>query len=175
MLECALVRAPVIIFLLFMLAPVCAPADIIHLKNGRTIWADQARENGAHVEYNIGDNSYAIQKSAVERIESGGVRQGDSSSSGNSSGDMPAFAPTGSLKNEAVVTNRIIHDDKVDVDALAELQKQSDLGVTAAGYFAEVRTALAELAAASGKLRNVHDLRVRSRRISTFLNSRGGL
>ncbi len=136
MLECALVRAPVIIFLLPMLAAVGASADVIHLKNGRTIWADQARENGARVEYDIGDNSYAIPKSAVERIEGGGVRQGDSSSSGNSSGDMPAFAPTDSLKNEAVVTHRIIHDDKVDVDALAELQKQSDMGVTAAGYFA---------------------------------------
>ena len=136
MLECALVRAPVIIFLLPMLAAVCASADVIRLKNGRTIWADQARENGARVEYDIGDNSYAIPKSAVERIEGGGVRQGDSSSSGNSSGDMPAFAPTDSFKNEAVVTHRIIHDDKVDVDALAELQKQSDMGVTAAGYFA---------------------------------------
>jgi tetratricopeptide (TPR) repeat protein len=134
LLECALMRASVIIFLL--LATVCAPADIIHLKNGRTIWADQARENGTHVEYDIGDNSYAIQKSAVERIESGGVRPGASSSSGNSLDDMPAFAPTDSLKNEAAVMNRIIHDDKVDVDALAALQKQSDLGVTAAGYFA---------------------------------------
>jgi hypothetical protein len=136
LLECALVRAPVIIFLLSMLAAVCAPGDVIHLKNGHTIWADQTRENGARVEYEIGDNSYAIPKSKVERIESGGVRQGDSSSSGNGSGDMPAFAPTDSLKNEAVVTNRIIHDDKLDVDALADLQKQSDLGVTAAGYFA---------------------------------------
>ena len=110
MLECALVRAPVIIFLLPILGAVFAPADVIHLKNGRTIWADQARENGARVEYEIGDNSYAIPTSKVERIESGGVRQGDSS--GNSgSGDMPAFAPTDSLKNDAAVTNRIIHDD----------------------------------------------------------------
>jgi len=75
-----------------MLAAVYSPADVIHLKNGRTIWADQARENGARVEYGIGDNSYAIPKSKVERIECGGVRQGDSSSSGSSSGDMPAFA-----------------------------------------------------------------------------------
>ena len=66
-----------------MLAAVYAPADVIHLKNGRTIWADQARESGTRVEYDIGDNSYAIPKSAVERIESGGVRVSDSSSSSN--------------------------------------------------------------------------------------------
>src|SRR2546429_9284310 len=103
-----------------MLATVYSPADVIHLKNGRTIWADQTRENGARVEYEIGDNSYAIPKSKVERIESGGVRQGGSSSSGNSSSDMPAIAPTDSLKNDAAVTSRIIHDAKSDVDALAE-------------------------------------------------------
>jgi hypothetical protein len=80
-----------------MLAAVYSPADVIHLKNGRTIWADEARENGARVEYEIGDNSYAIPKSKVERIESGGIHQGDHLPSGSSSG-VPAFAPTDSLK-----------------------------------------------------------------------------
>jgi hypothetical protein len=49
----------------------CAWADTIHLKNGRTIQADSVREAGDRVEYDIGDDNYAIPKSAVERIERG--------------------------------------------------------------------------------------------------------
>ena len=54
-------------------AVVCASADVIHLKNGRTIWADHVRQNGNHVEYDLGDDSYAIPRSLVDHIESGGV------------------------------------------------------------------------------------------------------
>ena len=54
-------------------AAVCAPAEVIHLKNGRSIWAEHVHENGSHIEYDLGDNSYAIPKSTVERIEAGGL------------------------------------------------------------------------------------------------------
>jgi len=54
-----------------------APADVIHLKNGRTIWADQIRENKDRVEYDLGEDTYAIPKSAVERIEAGGAAPDD--------------------------------------------------------------------------------------------------
>ncbi len=106
MLECALVRVPVIFFLfpgfLLTLAVVCAPAEVIHLKNGSAIWADHVRENGAHIEYDIGDNSYAIPKSVVERVEAGGIPPEYTSSGARSkdSDDVPVFAPTDNLKNE---------------------------------------------------------------------------
>ena len=60
-----------------------ASADTIHLKNGRTIVADHVRENGTHYEYDIGDDSYAIPKNAVDHVETGG---------------MPAAAPSGATK-----------------------------------------------------------------------------
>ena len=50
-----------------------ASADTIHLKNGRTILADHVRENGSRYEYEIGDDTYAIPKSSVERVEAGGM------------------------------------------------------------------------------------------------------
>ena len=53
------------------LAWATATADTIHLKNGRTILADHVRENGSRYEYDIGDDSYAIPKSSVERVEAG--------------------------------------------------------------------------------------------------------
>ncbi len=59
--------------MMLLLASAAASADTIHLKNGRTILADHVRENGNRYEYDIGDDSYAIPKSSVERVEAGGV------------------------------------------------------------------------------------------------------
>ena len=141
MLECALVRVPVTFFLLpgwlWILAAVYAPAEVIHLKNGRTIWAEHVRENGARVEYDIGDDSYAVPKSVVERVEAGGIPPQHTSSPtrGKDPDEMPTFAPTDKLENEAGLLDRIIHEGRVDADALAALEQAGDASVTAAGYF----------------------------------------
>src|ERR1700674_5219702 len=65
------VRALVLILVLLPALP--APADVIHLKNGRTIWADQVRENANkdRVEYDLGEDTYAIPKSSVDHIDAG--------------------------------------------------------------------------------------------------------
>jgi tetratricopeptide (TPR) repeat protein len=139
LLECALVRAPVISFLspillLPALLAISAPAEVIHLKNGRTIWADSVRKNGAHVEYDLGDSSYAIPTSAVERIESGGVRPEYGSSTEKGALDVPAFAPADNLASDPGLADKIIRAGKVDTDALAALE-QGDARNAAAGYF----------------------------------------
>ena len=118
-----------------MLGAVCAPAEIIHLKNGRTIYADQVHENGSHLEYEVGEDSYAIPKAVVDRVEAGGIRPERSSGSSKESHDVPSFTPADNLKGEPAVSDKIIHDDKVDADALAALEKQGDGRITAAGYF----------------------------------------
>jgi len=118
-----------------LLGAVCAPAEIIHLKNGRTIYADQVHENGSHLEYEVGEDSYAIPKAVVDRVEAGGIRPERSSGSSKESHDVPSFTPADNLKGEPAVSDKIIHDDKVDADALAALEKQGDGRITAAGYF----------------------------------------
>jgi tetratricopeptide (TPR) repeat protein len=135
LLECALVRAPVILLSGLLLGAVCAPAEVIHLKNGRTIYADQVHENGSHLEYEVGEDSYAIPKAVVDRIEAGGIRPERSSGGSKESHDIPSFTPADNLKGEPEVSNKIIHDDKVDIDALAALEKLGDGRITAAGYF----------------------------------------
>jgi hypothetical protein len=50
-----------------------ARTDTIHLRNGQTIYADRAEEKNGHVEYDIGEEHFAIPKAAVDRIESGGA------------------------------------------------------------------------------------------------------
>src|SRR4029077_2077115 len=60
LLECRPVR-PLLAILLCALS--CGTlADTIHLKNGRTIAADVVREKGERVEYDVGDDTYAIPK-----------------------------------------------------------------------------------------------------------------
>jgi tetratricopeptide (TPR) repeat protein len=132
------VRAPVIILLLsgLPLLTVTAPAEVIHLKNGRTIWADHARENGGHVEYDIGDNNYAIPKSSVERIEAGGIAPPYASAGTNATDidDLPALAPVHNFANNLVLISKIIHDGRVDPDALFALDQQGDSEISASGY-----------------------------------------
>ncbi len=48
-------------------------AEIIHLKNGRTISADHVRQDGAHLEYEIGEESFAILNSSVDHVEAGNL------------------------------------------------------------------------------------------------------
>jgi tetratricopeptide (TPR) repeat protein len=132
------VRASVI-FLLWsglIAAADCASAEVIHLKNGRTIYADQVHENGPHLEYEVGEDSYAIPKSSVDRVEAGGVRpERASTGDGKESRDVPSFTPADELKGEPEVSDKIIHDGKVYADALAAIEQQGNARMTAAGYF----------------------------------------
>src|SRR3984885_10050972 len=95
--------------ILVLLAALSAPADVIHLKNGRTIWADQVREdkNKGRVEYDVGEDTYAIPKSSVDRIDSGGAAPGRS----NSPIALPELAPsTPTFDHASEVAEKVIHD-----------------------------------------------------------------
>ena len=133
-------RTPVICWFVsgFLLAPaVGATAEVIHLKNGRTIWADHVRDTGTHIEYDLGDNAYAISKSSVDRIDAGGTPPGyvSSEGSGKESHDLPEFAPANNLKNDPALIGKIIRDGRVDPDALYALEQAGNSSATAAGYF----------------------------------------
>jgi len=135
------VRTPVICRLLLALlltaALVSASAEVIHLKNGRTIWADHVRETDSHIEYDVGDNSYAIPKSLVDKIDAGGAPPGFASSqaSAQKTHDLPDFAPADNLKNDPALIGKIIQDGHVDPDALYALEQAGNDSATASGYF----------------------------------------
>src|SRR5271167_4348643 len=112
-----------------------ASADTIHLKNGRTILADHVRENGNRYEYDIGDDSYAIPKSAVDRIETGGMPASTSSGASKSAGDLPVFVPADSLANEGDLPKTIVKDGKVDSDALTKLEGKGNAELSATADF----------------------------------------
>jgi predicted negative regulator of RcsB-dependent stress response len=107
-------------------------ADTIHLKNGRTIVADHVRENGNHYEYDIGDDSYAIPKSLVDRVEAGGMAQ---SSSGSVKAAGLDFQPANSLANEGDVFAKIVKEGKVDTDVLTALEGKGNAELSATANF----------------------------------------
>src|SRR5579863_5258896 len=123
-----------VISLLVCLAPVLtASADTIHLKNGRTIVADRVRENGNRYEYEIGEDSYAIPKSSVNRIEAGGMPTHGSAA--GKAADLPNFQPADSLANESTVFVEIVKEGKVDTDLLAKLETKGNAELSATANF----------------------------------------
>jgi len=122
--------------ILFFLAAACgaSSADVIHLKNGRKIWADRVHESGPHLEYDVGDNSYAIPATLVDRVEAGGVAPGITSPQ-NPNHDLPTFVPNTEIDVDGDLPSKIIHDGHVDTDELTSLEKAGKPPLAGAGYF----------------------------------------
>lgn len=134
-------RTPVIrpLFTVFLLAAAvaCASAEVIHLKNGRTIWADHVRDTGTHIEYDLGDNTFAIPKSLVDCVDAGGSPPDSATADGTAkpAHDLPEFAPADNLKNDPTLIGKIIQDGRVDPDALSALEQAGNASAAAAGDF----------------------------------------
>jgi tetratricopeptide (TPR) repeat protein len=128
-------RDRLVTILVLLAAAWSAPADTIRLKNGRTIWAEHVRESKDRVEYDVGEDTYAIPKSLVERIDAGGMPPQFASSGSQGAHDVPDFTPAApTFSHEADVAAKVIRDGKVDTDALAGLD-QGNPDVAATGYF----------------------------------------
>jgi tetratricopeptide (TPR) repeat protein len=111
-----------------------AAADTIHLKNGRTILADHVHESGARYEYDIGDDSYAVPKSSVERVELGGMPASPGVVASRVA-DLPSFTPSDSLANEGDLPQTIIKEGKVDPDAVAKFENKGNAELSATADF----------------------------------------
>lgn len=117
----------------FALLVARAGADTIHLKNGRTILADRVRENGSRYEYEVGDDTYAIPKSSVDRIEAGGMPT--HAAGGGKVADLPSFTPTDSLANEGDLVGKVIQEGKVNPEGLASLEGKGKVELSATADF----------------------------------------
>jgi len=122
-----------VVIILVLLAAESAPADMIHLKNGRTIWADQVRETKDHVEYDLGEDTYAIPKSSVDHIDAGGVAPVHGSGAATAAPDITP--PTPSFRHETDIAEKVIRDGKVDTDALASVAEGGNSELAATAYF----------------------------------------
>ncbi len=125
--------------LIFTLAamPVKVLAEIIHLKNGRTISADHVRKNGEHLEYDIGEESYAIPASSVDRIEAGS--EFIPATSSQTIPGIATYTPAETFGGDASLSERIVHHGVVDAEALSQLEG-GDPTTAAAGYYLAGKT-----------------------------------
>ena len=92
-----------------------AAADTIYLRNGRTILADAARQKGERVEYDIGDDTYAIPLSSVDHIQAGAPVPGSSSASVNIAAPK---LESGNLKRSV--------DGQITPERLAQIERSGD-------------------------------------------------
>jgi len=130
-------RVPVTLFLLTAfvgIVAVFASAEVIHLKNGRTIWAEHVHENGTQIEYDIGDDSYAIPKSLVDRIETGGISP-QTSATHSDGHDLPAFVPADNSNHDSELLDKIVHDGHVEEAELSRLDSSGNPQAIASAYF----------------------------------------
>ena len=127
-------RVTILVLASLALAMASAFADTIHLKNGRTIVADHVRENGAHYEYDVGDDSYAIPKTLVDRIEAGGM-PAHAGSGAAKVADLPTFTPAETLANEDTVFAEIVKEGRVNTDLLSTLEAKGNPELSATANF----------------------------------------
>ncbi len=124
--------------IIVLIAAVCAPADTIYLKNGRRILADRVRQGVTHVEYDIGDNSYAIPKSLVDHVDATGMPASEAApatpEAQKPAAEMPAFTPSVSVDGSQVAVS-VIKDGQVDTSVLDSLDRSGNAPMAAAGYF----------------------------------------
>ena len=125
-------------FLLFIFiigAGLSVPAETIHLKNGRTILADSVKETPTHVEYTIGEDSYAVPKASVDHIDSGGTPVHSSGLSLPDKAEMPITAPTEEMNRSSEVQDKLIKDGHVDESALEGVEKIGSNELSGAAYY----------------------------------------
>lgn len=112
-----------------------ASAETIRLKNGRKIVADSVREVNGKVEYTVGENTYAIPKSSVASIDTGG------SPVVTSHEEVPSIAPTTSVVSniDPAIISRVIKNGKVDTAELVTIEAEGNTENSAVAYFFAAR------------------------------------
>lgn len=111
----------------------CARADVIHLKNGRSIVADSTNESNGRIEYTIGDNTFALPKSLVEKVETGPMAAVPADLKPIPAQDVPRV-------NEQVPTSddlaaQVIHEGQIDTAALKAIEDEGVPEKSAAANF----------------------------------------
>jgi tetratricopeptide (TPR) repeat protein len=107
-------------------------ADVIHLKNGDVIYADQVKENGSRIEYQKGDDTYTIPNSVVQSIEKTAAPQFAATVS---SQPLPAYTPETQATGEEHFLDQILHGGKVDRGALIQIDSQGNRDETAIAFY----------------------------------------
>lgn len=124
-------------------------ADVIQLKNGNRIVADSAHESNGRIEYTIGDNTYVIPKSSVQKIDTGGPLSVPSAKNQIAPEDLPKVQEQVEIRDD--LSSRIVHEGQLDRAALKAIEaegvpERSAVANFFAAHFEEKRNNLPEAA-----------------------------
>ena len=109
-----------------------AVADIIHLKNGEAIYADQTKQTATGIEYEKGDDSFTIPNSVVQSVEKTAAPLPSASLAVQ---QLPAYTPETSAHGEEHLLDEILHGGKVDRSALLKIDSHGNRDETAIAYY----------------------------------------
>jgi hypothetical protein len=107
-------------------------ADIIHLKNGEAIYADQTKQTASGIEYQKGDDSYTIPNSVVRSVEK---ITASATSAAVAAQQLPAYTPEAPARGEEHFLDEVLHGGKVDRSALLEIDSHGNRDETAIAYY----------------------------------------
>lgn len=108
----------------FCVAVICltAKADVIHLKNGKTIVTDSASERNGRIEYTIGENNFSIPKALVE-----GIDTGPGASVPTEKPEIPAAEiplTTAKVETSQELIKAVFHNGQIDPGAIKEIEDE---------------------------------------------------
>src|SRR6185312_2225186 len=119
-----------VLLAIWLLRP--AVADIIHLKNGEAIYADQTKQTATGIEYEKGDDSFTIPNSVVQSVEKTAAPL---PSAPLAVQQLPAYTPEASAHGEEHLLDEILHGGKVDRSALLKIDSHGNRDETAIAYY----------------------------------------
>ena len=107
-----------------------ASGEVIHLKNGDVIYADELKADSSTVQYEVGGNSYTIPKSKVASIETATAPEGSPPAAA-----VPNFTPEVHVGGEGELLGRVVRGNEVDRGALAAIEAQHNPELSAIAYY----------------------------------------
>jgi hypothetical protein len=119
-------------------ASLIASGEVIHLKNGDVIYADEVKEDSASVQYQVGDNSFTIPKSRVASVEASAPAPTGPRTA------VPTFTPEVQVTGERDLLDQVVHNHEVDRGALAAIEAQHNPELSAVAYYLAGKSGFAE-------------------------------
>jgi tetratricopeptide (TPR) repeat protein len=103
-------------------------AEVIRLKNGDVIYANQVKEIGNRVQYEIEDATYTIPKSVVQNIDKGTPRPARVS-------ELPLYTPAAPVVGEELLLSQVVVEGQVNRDALRSIESRGNPAQIAVAFY----------------------------------------